>query len=293
MRLVLGADAARLKAVFTYRVEPPQEKYLDQIRRLGEERDVPVYETQAVGREQYRELWAELRPDFILAVKWRTMVPGWVIDSARRGLIIFHASLLPKYRGFAPINWPLINGEERTGVTMFYAADEVDAGDIIDQREIPITDADDAATLDEKVAATVELMLAENLPRLASNTAPRVPQDHEQATFAIWRSEADGAMDWNLPARRLFNLVRALTSPYAGAFTRLDGRRLTVWSAEVEKEPRVYVGSIPGKVERILPGVGVNVLTGDGILRLKDVQLEGDRRRNAAEVIRLLKTRLG
>jgi methionyl-tRNA formyltransferase len=100
-------------------------------------------------------------------------------------------------------------------------------------------------------------------------------------------------MDWNLPARRLFNLVRALTAPYAGAFTRLDGRRLTVWSAEVEKEPRIYVGNIPGKVERILPGVGVNVLTGDGILLLKDVQLEGDRRRNAAEVIKLLKTRLG
>ena len=215
-----------------------------------------------------------------------------MVDAARGGLVVFHASLLPKYRGFAPVNWPLINGERETGVTMFYAAEEMDAGDIIEQRPRAITDEDDAGTLDAWLNETVESMLEENLPRLADGTAPRIAQDHSQATYAIWRSPADGHIDWSRPTREVFNLVRGLTSPYPGAFSTLDGRKLVVWSAEMEREPRTYVGRIPGKVEHIIQGEGVNVLTGDGTLRIKRVQLEGEEPRRADEVIRRLKTRL-
>jgi methionyl-tRNA formyltransferase len=292
LQRILEAEAAVVCAVASYRVEPPQGEYLDRIRELCERRGVPFYETVVVGSGELGDLWEKLGLDYIFAVKWRTVIPRRVVAAARGGAIIFHASLLPKYRGFAPVNWPLINDEEQTGVTMFYAAEEVDSGDIIDQRERVITDADDAATLDAWLNATVERMLEENLPRLVLGTAPRRRQDHAQATYTIWRSPEDGHIDWAKPTRAVFNLIRGLTSPYPGAYTMLDGRKLVVWSSEIESEPRRYVGSIPGKVERVIPGVGVNVLTGDGILRLKRVQLEDGEPRNAAEVITRLKTKL-
>src|SRR3990172_1264539 len=293
LQCLLGLDMVNLIAVFSYQVETPQEEYLALIQEIGYQYSIPVFEAANVGKEEYRELWEKLKPDYIFAIKWRTMVPQWVIDLSRHGLIIFHASLLPKYRGFAPINWVIINSEEETGVTMFYAAEEVDAGDIIDQREIPILDTDDAATLDAKITEMVEQMLMENLPRLADGTAPRIPQDHSQATYAIWRSPENGRIDWSQPTRTILNLIRGLTYPYPGAFTFLDSRKLIIWSAEIEPAQRRYVGNIPGKVEQIIPGVGVNVLTQDGIICIKYVQLEGDERRNASEIIKRLKTKLG
>lgn len=291
LRRLLNAEAVTVCIVVSYRVEPPQGEYLDRIRELCERRGVAFFEAASVGRPGGGP-WEALNLDYIFAVKWRTLIPRRVADAARCGVIIFHASLLPKYRGFAPVNWPLINDEKQTGVTMFYAAEEVDSGDIIDQRERVITDADDAATIDAWLNATVERMLEENLSRLIEGTAPRRRQDHAQATYTIWRSPEDGRIDWTSPTRAIFNLIRGLTSPYPGAYTMLDGRKLVVWSSEIETEPRRYVGSIPGKVERVIPGVGVNVLTGDGILRIKRVQLEGDEPQNASEVITRLKTKL-
>jgi methionyl-tRNA formyltransferase len=292
LRRVIDSDAARLAAVFSYRVEPPQEQYLEKILDLARSHGVPARDASGVGQGQLKEALQSLELDYIIAVKWRTMIPQAVVDSARGGLVVFHASLLPKYRGFAPVNWPLINGERETGVTMFYAAEEMDAGDIIEQRSRSINDDDDAGTLDAWLNETVETMLGENLPRLADGTAPRIAQDHSQATYAVWRSPEDGHIDWGRPTREVFNLVRGLTSPYPGAFSLLDGRKLIVRSAEIEREPRTYVGRNPGKVERIIPGEGVNVLTGDGTLRIKRVQLEGEEPRRADEVIRRLKTRL-
>jgi methionyl-tRNA formyltransferase len=292
LRRILESRAARLVAVFTYRVEPPQGEYLEKILDLARSHGVPAHDVADFRQEHLHSLLASLELDYVIAVKWRTMIPKSVVDAARGGLVVFHASLLPKYRGFAPVNWPLINGERETGVTMFYAAEEMDAGDIIEQRARAITDEDDAGTLDAWLNETVESMLEANLPRLADGTAPRIAQDHSQATYAIWRSPADGHVDWSRPTREVFNLVRGLTSPYPGAFSLLDGRKLLIWSAEMEREPRTYVGRIPGKVERIISGSGVNVLTGDGTLRIKRVQLEGEEPRRADEVIRRLMTRL-
>lgn len=292
LRRVIESRAALLAAVFTYRVEPPQGPYLEKILESARVHGVPAYDVASLGQEQFHSLLQSLDLDLLVAVKWRTMIPRGVMETARGGLVVFHASLLPKYRGFAPVNWPLINGERETGVTMFYAADEVDSGDIIEQRARAIADGDDAGTIDAWLNETVEAMLEENLPRLSDGTAPRTPQDHSQATYAIWRDPEDGRINWNMPTREIFNLIRGLTSPYPGAFSVLEGRKLVIWSAEIEREPRAYVGRNPGKVERIIPGGGVNVLTGDGTLRIKRVQLEGGEPRRADEVIRRLKTRL-
>jgi len=291
LQAAIDSTAAEVVAVFSYRVEPPQSEYVDRIQELCHSHRIQFSQSSNVGSAELEQLWTTLDLDYLFAIKWRTMVPQRVIDTARHGLIVFHASLLPKYRGWAPVNWPLINGEKETGVTMFYAADDVDAGDIIEQRDRCITDGDDAGTIDAWLNDTVEEMLKQNLPRLADGTAARTPQNHEQATYTIWRSPEDGRIDWHKPAREIWNLIRGLTRPYPGAFAILDGRKLIVWSAEIETNPRRYVGSVPGKVERIVPTTGVNVLTGDGILRLKQVQFENDEPRNGADVVTRLKTK--
>ncbi len=274
----------RLAGVCSYRVEPPQEHALDRIREVAAAHAIPFHEGDA------RTALAEWRPDFAFAVKWRSLLP---LDCARRGLVVFHAALLPRYRGFAPIPWPIINGETESGVTMFYAADEVDAGDIIDQRSFAITDEDDAASVEQQVSRYVADMLVDNFAALEAGTAPRRAQDHRLATYCVWRGPDDGAIDWRAPSRRIHDLVRGLTRPYPGAFTTLGGRRLTVWKTTLATADRAYVGSIPGRIERILPGTAVNVLTGDGIVGLVDVQLEGDAPRPAWEVITRLRTQLG
>jgi methionyl-tRNA formyltransferase len=289
LQRMVKSDVAKVAAVVSYRVEPPQQEFLERTRDLAQQHGIAFYESPNISDARMLE---KLDLDYIFAIKWRTMISRDVMNAARHGLIIFHAALLPKYRGFAPVNWPLINGEEKTGVTMFYAADDVDSGDIIDQRERMIAENDDAGTIDSWLNATVEEMLEQNLQRLAAGTASRTPQDHTQATYAIWRSPDDGHIDWHQSSRTIFNLIRGLTSPYPGAYSILDGKKLIIWSAEVERDPRSYVGRIPGKVERIIPGEGVNVLTGDGTIRIKQVQFENDEPKNAAEVIRRLKTKL-
>ncbi len=281
LRRFIATHAKALAGVCSYPIEPPQEHALGRIRALAQQQGVPF-----TDRDPAAAL-TEWNPDLAFAIKWRSMLP------ARPGLIVFHAALLPRYRAFAPIPWPIINGETETGVTMLHAAAEVDAGDVIDQRPIAITPDDDAATLEDKVSHTVADMLCDNFAALAAGTAPRRPQDHSRATWCVWRGPEDGAIDWRAPTRRIHDLVRGLTVPYPGAFTMLGGRELTVWKTTLATGGRTYVGSIPGKVERILPGEAVNVLTGDGIIGLVDVQLDGEPPRKAWEVITRLRTRLG
>jgi methionyl-tRNA formyltransferase len=290
---VVGSEAATITTVFSYPVEAPQGEYFERIRELCEQKGIPFFAARDLSAARVGELWGSDPPQYLIAIKWRSMISSALIEQIPGGLIVFHATLLPKYRGFAPLAWPLINGETETGVTMFYAAEEVDSGDIIDQRRIPILPDDDAGDLEGKVSETVASMLDDNLPLLAAGTARREVQNHAEATYCVWRSAEDGVIDWSLPTTRISNLIRALARPHPGAFTTLNGQRLTVWRAEPEANPRRYVGSIPGKVERIEPGRGVNVLTGDGILRLVEVQLEGQPPASAWEVITRLRTHFG
>jgi len=280
----VATHPGKLRGVCSYRVEPPQDHFLDEIRAVAEAHGIDFREGDAAAAIA---AWA---PDLAFAIKWRSMLPA---GCARRGLVVFHAALLPRYRGFAPIPWPIINGERESGVTMFYAADEVDSGDVIDQRRFAIDDDDDAATVEAKVSELVATMLCDHHAALDAGTAPRRPQDHARATYCVWRTPEDGLIDWRAPARRIHDLVRGLTRPYPGAFTRLGGRTLTIWRTTLASADRTYVGAVPGRVERILPGRAVNVLTGAGIVGLVDVQLEGEPVRKAWEVITRLRTTLG
>lgn len=279
--------------VFVYPEDAGEPVFSDRICRLAEEHGIPASITRNIGHAKFADLWEREPVELGVVIGWRSLIPEPLIERARLGFVGIHDSLLPKYRGFAPTNWAVINGEEETGATLFYLVNEMDAGDIIDQRALKICACDDAPSIADKLVPLYVDMVRENIPLLLQGRAPRHQQDHSAATFGIWRVPADGKIDWSCSAQEVHNLVRGLTAPYPGAFTFLDGKKLFVWRSTLDPEQRFYRGGGAGKVERVLPNGGVNVLTGEGIVSLLEAQLEGGERLPAAKVISRLKTQLG
>jgi methionyl-tRNA formyltransferase len=179
-----------------------------------------------------------LRPDIIIVVGWYYILPRSLRELAPLGAAGLHASLLPKYRGGAPLVWATINGEAETGVTFFHFADGVDDGDIIGQARFAIDLEDDITSLLAKASHASIRLLSEYVPLLAAGTAPRIVQDHTQATSVPQRKPEDGQINWHqLSARQAFDWVRAQTRPYPGAFTFLGDEKVTIWRARFGPEP--------------------------------------------------------
>jgi methionyl-tRNA formyltransferase len=199
---------------------------------LGAERGVPVIQA-ADGMKGISEQVAPLRPDLLVVVGWYYLIPKSLRALAPLGCVGVHASLLPKYRGGAPLVWAMINGEREAGVSLFYLEDGVDDGDIIAQSSFPIEEQDSIREVLAKATAESVVLVGEMIPRLADGSAPRSPQDHSQATRVPQRSPEDGAIDWSWSATRLRDFIRAQTRPYPGAFTIIGGKRVTIWSADV------------------------------------------------------------
>ena len=147
------------------------------------------------------------------------------------GAMNLHGSLLPKYRGRAPVNWVLVKGETETGVTLHFMTEKPDAGDIVGQAAVPIAFDDTAFTLFGKMEESASRLLADLLPRIANGQIPRRPNDLSHGSYFGGRRPEDGRIDWSRPAVEIYNLVRAVTRPYPGAFTELAGEKLTVWRA--------------------------------------------------------------
>jgi methionyl-tRNA formyltransferase len=181
----------------------------------------------------YLEQIERWHPDLMLVLGWYFMIPRKVRESVPLGCVGVHASLLPKYRGGAPIPWAIINGETETGITFFYMADGVDNGPIIAQESIAIEDSDTCATVYEKATLALIKVLREYLPQIAAGTAPRIPQDESQATYSPQRKPEDGLIDWSWSAKRIRDFIRAQTRPYPGAFTYIGDKKVTIWDADV------------------------------------------------------------
>jgi len=245
---------------------------------------VPLLKVKDLNHPKNVERVRDLRPDLILVIGWTRLVGAEILSIPRYGCVGFHASLLPRYRGRAPVNWAIINGETETGNTMFYLDGGVDTGDIIAQRRIPIAAADTCATLYEKVAAAAIGMLRENLPLLKTGRAPRVPQDHARATVMPRRRPEDGLIDWSRDAAALDRWVRALTHPYPGAFTEAGGGRLFVWKASPDRGGTETAE--PGRILDVVPDSGIVVAAGRGALLLEMAQPEGEPEERADRIAR-------
>jgi methionyl-tRNA formyltransferase len=195
---------------------------------------IPVIDiTEKMGA--YKDEIEKYKPDLILAIGWYYLIPKSIRDIAPKGCIGMHGSLLPKYRGGAPLVWAIINGEKETGISLFYLEDGIDAGDIIAQEKIIIEPEDTIKTLIDKMTGYSLLIIEKYLPMIADGTAPRINQDNSKATLVPQRKPDDGLIDWNWDAEKIKNFIRAQTKPYPGAFTIFNGKKITIWDADIEE----------------------------------------------------------
>jgi methionyl-tRNA formyltransferase len=240
---------------------------------------LPVLQPERMRHADAVAELAEYAPDLIVTAAYGQILPKAVLDLPRLGCINVHGSLLPKYRGGAPIQRSIINGESSTGVTIMYMAEGLDTGDMISSVELPITDDDTSGTMFEKLSRAGAELLEATLPAIIAGEAKAVPQQEEQATYAPNLNRDDERIDWSKSARQLFNQVRGL-SPMAGAFTTLHGEVFKVWrcAAEQADGKGLQPGTVISADQR-----GIRVQTGAGVLALLDIQPAGKKMMGAAD----------
>ena len=250
-------------------------------KRLALARGIPVLQPERLRDAAFQAQLRELTPDLIVVAAYGKILPRSVLDIPPHGAINVHASLLPRHRGAAPIQWAILAGDPVTGVTIMVMNEEMDAGDVLLERSTPIADDDTAGTLGDRLADLGAAALAEALAGLEQGTLRPRPQPTEGITFAPRIERDQGRLEWGRPAEELARVVRAF-APAPSAFTTFGGQVLKVHRAVAE--PGARGGSPPGSVLDAGPG-GILVTTGAGRLLLLEVQLEGRRRLSAADFL--------
>jgi len=260
-------------AVVTHRDDPDEEVWWQSVVERARSRAIPVHFAARSDPKTpaFAEQVGSYRPDFIFSFYFRYMLPEAVLRLAPRGALNLHGSLLPRYRGRAPVNWVLVNGETETGVSLHYMVARPDAGDLVGQERVEIAFEDTARTLYGKLEKAAERLLDRTLPLLREGSAPSVAMNLTEGSYFGRRTPEDGRFDWTWPALRIYNLIRAVTHPYPGAFTTWAGRKLFVWWALPHAR---RVEAAPGTVVGVTPE-GIEVATGDGVLLVSRCQLEG------------------
>jgi methionyl-tRNA formyltransferase len=252
-------------ALVTHEDKPGEKIWFKTPALAARAKGVPVHTPEKVGTPEWLGRIAELRPDLILSVYYRNMISTKVLALAPLGAFNMHGSLLPRYRGRAPINWAVLNGEPRIGMTLHRMVREPDAGAIVDQDGVDIGPRDTAEQAFRKALPCARRVLGRQIDALLAGTARETPQDASQATYFGGRGPEDGRIDWSWPSLRIFNLIRAVTDPYPGAFADVGPARLMVWWAEPDSPAALGVKGRPGEVISVSPLV---VATGDGALEL-------------------------
>jgi methionyl-tRNA formyltransferase len=271
LELLLGRGD-NVVALITHEDNPDEKIWFKTPAIAARAKGVPVHAPLKVGGPEWLARIAEMRPDLILSVYYRNMISTKVLGLAPLGAFNMHGSLLPGYRGRAPINWAVLNGEPRIGMTLHRMVREPDAGAIVDQEGVDIGPRDTAEQAFRKALPCARRVLARQIDALLAGTAPGTPQDESKATYFGGRKPEDGRIDWTQPSLRIFNLVRAVTDPYPGAFADVGAARLMVWWAEHESPAARGGAGRPGEVLSVAPLV---VATGDGALELTRTQWRG------------------
>ncbi|MFZ2087410.1 MAG: formyltransferase [Desulfobaccales bacterium] len=267
-----GDDIA---AVVTHADNPRENIWFASVRDLAFQHHLPVYQPKNPNDPAFVETMRLLAPDFLFSCYYRDMLKQPLLDLPKKGALNMHGSLLPKYRGRVPVNWVLVHGETETGMTLHYMEEKADRGDMVGQMRVPITMEDTAFTLFARMTVAAEKVLQEAYPLLRTGQAPRIPQDHSQASYFGGRRPEDGRIHWTKSAQEIYNLVRAVTHPYPGAFTSLNGRKLFVWWGRPLAEPAAPAAD-PGQIVATLPGQGLLVATGRGHFLMERAQWEGE-----------------
>ncbi|MBN3239569.1 bifunctional UDP-4-amino-4-deoxy-L-arabinose formyltransferase/UDP-glucuronic acid oxidase ArnA [Pectobacterium versatile] len=269
----VGLEALKLagyeiQAVFTHSDAPGENHFYGSVAKAAAEMDVPVFAPEDINHPLWVNRIRELAPDVIFSFYYRTLLSDDILQLPAFGAFNLHGSLLPRYRGRAPVNWVLVNGETQTGVTLHKMVSRADAGDIVAQSVVAIDEEDTALTLHGKCRTAAAALLAQQLPLIRSREITLTRQDESRASYFGRRTAADGLIDWHKSAREINNLIRAVTEPYPGAFTFLGERKVTIWRARVVKDK---TGGEPGAIISTSPLV---VACGEDALEIVSGQSE-------------------
>lgn len=270
----LVEDGHEIVGVFTQPDKPGNRKRLKAppVKEYALSKGIPVYQPERMRGEEPLALLRSLAPELTVVAAYGQILPEDVLEAAKLGSVNVHASALPKYRGAAPINWAILNGERETGVTIMHMAKKLDAGDIIRVRKTPIAPDEDAEALFARLAALGAALLSETIPAIADGTAARTPQNDPDATYAPMLTREMSPIDWGRDAETVVNQVRGLT-PWPCATMTVDGRTVKVWRAEPGGETNDPAGTLRAGRR------GVEAACGDGkAVLVTELQPEGGKR---------------
>ena len=248
------------------------------IKKIGLANNIKVFQPQKI-RKEYQEI-IDLKPDMIITCAYGQIIPKALLDYPKYGAINIHASLLPKLRGGAPIHHAIIDGYDKTGITIMYMNDKMDEGDIILQKETQITDEDTTNSLHDRLSLIGRDLILEAIPKIVKGEIKRIKQNEEEATYGYNISREDEKINFLKTKREIFNQIRGLNS-YPGAYTIFNGKILKVWESKIgtsNKEGQI------GEIINIYDD-GIGIKCSDGEIILTQVQLEGKKRQTAKEFI--------
>lgn len=269
------AQHHQVQAVVTQQDRPKGRGHKMQYTPVKEkalELNIPVFQPEKVKNPEFVDILKEMNPDVIVVIAFGQILSKEILDLPKYGCINVHASLLPEYRGAAPIQWAVIDGKKESGVTTMYMAEGLDTGDIIDKKVIELDKKETGGSLFDRLSLIGGDLILETLKHLEDGTAKRIPQDDEKSSYAGKITKELGHIDFTKSAVEIEQLIRGL-NPWPSAFVYVDDKTLKIWDADVIDEP---VKEEPGTI--ISTNKALKVATGDGYLDIKELQLAGKKR---------------
>ena len=281
---VLLSSKHTVSAVFTQPDKPSgrgEKLSAPPVKLIALEQRIPVHQPEKLKTPEWQLVFAELKVDAYVVVAYGKILPQWLLDVPRLGAYNVHASLLPKYRGAAPIHWAIANGETKTGITTMKLDAGMDTGDMLLQHEITIEPEDTCVSIHDRLAEIGAELMLKTLEGLEKGTAKPIPQDPALATYAPMLKKSDGLLDWSQSAVSLHNRIRAF-NPWPGTYTQLQGQTFRIWKsqpAEISGEALPAGSLLHHSSEAAV------VACGTGFLRLEEVQLENRKRTSALDFL--------
>ena len=281
----LVASEHEVAAVVTQPDKPKgrgTEIHMSPVKECALKHNIPVYQPVRARDEAFVEEMRTLKPDAMVVIAFGQILPKSLLDLPKYGCVNIHASLLPKYRGAAPIQWAVINGDEETGITTMMMDVEMDTGDMLEKTVIKLNPDETGGSLFDRLSLLGGDLILSTLSKLEKGEITPQPQDHAQATYVKKISKSMGDIDWTMDAVSIERLVRGL-NPWPSAFTRWNGKMLKIWEAKVLPDPETKAPC--GSVIRA-SDEGLKIQTGNGVLCVTSLQLEGKKRMDTAAFLR-------
>lgn len=259
-----------------------KEIHMSPVKECALQHNIPVYQPVRARDEAFVDEMRALNPDVMVVIAFGQILPKSLLELPKYGCVNIHASLLPKYRGAAPIQWAVINGDEETGITTMMMDVEMDTGDMLEKTVVKLDTEETGGSLFDRLSLLGGDLILSTLSKLEKGEIIPVPQDHEKATYVKKISKSMGDIDWTMDAVSIERLVRGL-NPWPSAFTRWNGKMLKIWEAKVLPDPDVKLpcGSVISASDE-----GLKIQTGAGVLCVTSLQLEGKKRMDTAAFLR-------